>query len=452
MQGFSNKGCGELSHGRSERDLTHITHNPSMRFFPCTADGADQRANLRRLVASRWIVLAAMALLAASAPALLLIPLPQAPLFAVLAVAAAFNALTGQRLRRASHATAGELFSQLLFDIAALSALLFFSGGATNPLISLLLPPLAIAALTLPVPCVIAAGVIAVAAYSLLLAVYIPLPMPDAARATQLHLVGMWLTFAVSAAMIAWFVVRLTALIRQRDAELAAAREQALRDERMLAIGTLAAGAAHELGTPLATMSLLAGELASELAANPGLPASAQEDIALLRRQIAACKDIITNLSRRAGAERLDRPPRQAADRWLDNLRQHWHAIRPQAASRLIVCSDGPAPQLVADPRLEQALLNLLNNAANATPQPLEIRLAWSSDDLCFDIRDHGPGFPPAALENAGQRGLPAHAGGSGIGLLLTRTAVEQLGGRLSLSNPDEGGALARIELPRSHD
>lgn len=417
-----------------------------MRFFSCTADGADQLANLRRLVASRWIVLAALALLATAAPALLAIPLPQAPLFALLAVSTAFNGLVHWRLKSVARASSDELFTQLLFDIAALAALIFFSGGATNPLISLLLPPVAIAALTLAVPCVLAIGALAVAAYSLLLVVYVPLPMPDATRATQLHLVGMWLTFAVSAAMIAWFVVRMTRLVRERDAELAAAREQALRDERVLALGTLAAGAAHELGTPLATMSLLAGELA----ADAGLSAAGREDVALLRQQIGVCKEIITGLSRRAGAERLEQPPLQAADRWLDNLRQHWHAIRPQAASRLIVASDGAAPALVADPRLEQAVLNLLNNAANASAQPLEIRLSWCTATLCIDIRDRGPGFPPAVLANAGQRGLPAHAGGSGIGLLLTRTAIEQLGGRLSLSNPDEGGALARIELPRT--
>jgi two-component system sensor histidine kinase RegB len=125
---------------------------------------------------------------------------------------------------------------------------------------------------------------------------YIPLPMPDASRATRLHLIGMWLTFAVSAVMIAWFVVRMTRLIRERDAELAAAREQALRDERVMAMGTLAAGAAHELGTPLATMALIAGELAND----PALNQAAQEDIALLRQQIGVCKKIITGLTRRA--------------------------------------------------------------------------------------------------------------------------------------------------------
>jgi two-component system sensor histidine kinase RegB len=420
-----------------------------MPFISCTADGTEHLANLRRLFASRWAVLAVMTLLVMAAPGTLDIPLPQAPLFAIIGISALFNGLVDWRLRHADSATASEFFSQLLLDIAALSALVFFSGGATNPLVSLLLPPVAIAALTLPTRCVVAVGTAAIGAYSLLMLYYLPLPMADASRATRLHLVGMWLTFAVSAVMIAWFVVRMTRLIRQRDAELAAARELALRDERVMAMGTLAAGAAHELGTPLATMALLAGELVND----PALPEHAREDIALIRRQIGVCKQIITGLSRRAGAERLENTARAAADRWLENLRQHWHAARPQASSHLIVASNGPVPDITADPRLEQALLNLLNNAANASAQPLEIRLAWQPGQVSIDIIDHGPGFPPSVLEQGGHSLFPAHERGSGIGLMLTRSAIEQLGGRLLLSNLPAGGALAHIELPlASHD
>lgn len=413
----------------------------------CSTPAPEHLAHLRRLVASRWGVIGVMAGLVLISPGWLDIPLPQSPLFAILAVMAVLNGIVQWRMAGATLATPYELFSQLLIDLVALSALVFFSGGATNPLVSLLLPPVAIAALTLPGRLVFAVGSVAVIAYSVLMIYYLPLPMPDATRATRLHLIGMWLTFAVSAAMIAWFVVRMTRLIRERDAELAAAREQALRDERVMAMGTLAAGAAHELGTPLATMALVAGELALD----ETLGDNARDDIALLQQQIGVCKRIITDLSRRAEAERLEDAPLQAADRWLDSIRQHWHAIRPQTGSRLIVCSDGQAPQVVADPRLEQALLNLLNNAANATPQPLEIRLSWCSSSLCIDIRDHGPGFPPAVLAQGGQNMFPSHENGSGIGLMLTRTAIEQLGGRLSLSNADDGGALARIELPRSN-
>ena len=409
-----------------------------------TVDSSDdQLANLRRLLSARWAALGLMAVMVMLVPPWLEIPLPRLPLTAILSIAAILNGVARWRLRHADSASPGELFMQLLIDIATLGALVFFSGGATNPLVSLLLPPVAIAALTLPVRHVVAIGAAAIAMYSVLMLYYIPLPLNDGSRATRLHLLGMWLTFAVSAAMIAWFVVRMTRLIRERDAELAAAREQALRDERVMAIGTLAAGAAHELGTPLGTMALLAGDLA----ADPQLPAALQPDIALLRQQIGICKEIITGLSRRAGAERLENTVTEAVDHWLDKLRQRWHATRPQAASHLEILGGPPAPELIADPRLEQAVLNLLNNAASASTAALEIRLAWTAETIVIDIHDHGPGFPPDVLRQGGQSVFPAHEQGSGIGLMLTRSAIEQVGGRLTLSNPPEGGALARLEL-----
>ncbi|WP_371324989.1 ATP-binding protein [Dechloromonas sp. ZY10] len=411
----------------------------------CTLADADTLGHLRRLLAARWAVLASMALLIWVAAQPLAIPLPLWPLSGVLVVAAAFNALRHWRLRQASTASQWELLSQLLLDIAILSALVFLSGGATNPLVSLLLPPVAIAALTLPASCVALVAAVAIAAYSALMAFYLPLPLPDASRAAQLHLTGMWLTFAVSTAMIAWFVVRMTRLIRARDAELAAAREQGLRNERVMAMGTLAAGAAHELGTPLATMSLLAGELAGD----PRLPSEIRDDIDLLRQQIGVCKQIITGLSRRAGAERLENVQRIGADQWLEQLRQHWHAARPQSNSRLLCRGMGQPPELLADPRLEQALLNLLNNAASASQGTVDLELDWDVSQLYLRVVDHGPGFPPAVLARGGRQAFPAHAGGSGIGLLLTHSAIAQLGGQLLLDNPGGGGARASIQLPR---
>jgi two-component system sensor histidine kinase RegB len=416
-----------------------------MPFISCDENGSEHLANLRRLVGSRWLALSALGLLVLFCPVLLDIPLPQEPMLAILALTGLINAITWWRLRQALDATPYELFSHLLIDVAALSALCFFSGGATNPLVSMLLPPVAIAALTLPVRCVVAVGGSALSAYSLLMIYYVPLPLADATRATRLHLIGMWLTFAVSALMIAWFVVRMTRLIRERDAELAAAREQGLRDERVLAIGTLAAGAAHELGTPLATMALLAGELIHE----PELSAALREDIELMRQQIQVCKGIITGLSHRAGVDRLENSSLQPVDRWIDSIRQHWHASRPQAESRLTVHGTQPAPTMVADPRLEQALLNLLNNAANASQKPIALNIDWTTPGLVIEIHDCGPGFPPEILERGGMASFPAHPQGSGIGLMLTRSAIEQLGGRLTLSNPSQGGALARIDLPQ---
>ena len=413
--------------------------------LPTATPDADTRAaSLRRLTAARWLVLGAVAALVVGTPPILGIPLPTLPMLSLIAIAAAVNGITGARLARGATTGPGELAFHLWFDIGTLSALTFFSGGATNPLVSLLLPPVANAALTLPIPWVVATGALAVTAYSALMVAYLPLPLADAERATRMHLTGMWLTFAFSAAMIAWFVVRLGGLIRRRDAQLAAAREAAIRDERVVALGTLAAGAAHELGTPLATMAVVTGELARD----PALPEAVREDVVLLRKQIAVCKEIITQLSRRAGAERLEAARPAPVDAWLGDLLQRWSELRPGAKYRLSNVGPRPAPDIVADPTLAQAVVNLLNNAANASPMPAEIAADWSGERLAVTVRDRGPGFPPAVLAEGGHRAFPAHPGGSGIGLLLARSAIERRGGTLNLTNDPAGGALARLELP----
>src|SRR5574343_870015 len=179
----------------------------------CTEESIDHLANLRRLVAARWIILAILLLLVLTVPGVLDIPVPQVPLLGIIVVAVLFNGIAQWRVLRSQSATDGEMFTQLLFDIGALSAIVFFSGGAANPLVSLLLPPVAIAALTLPARCVLMVSGIAIVGYSLLMVFYIPLPMADATRATRLHLTGMWLIFVISAVMIAWIIVRMTRLI-----------------------------------------------------------------------------------------------------------------------------------------------------------------------------------------------------------------------------------------------
>jgi two-component system sensor histidine kinase RegB len=407
------------------------------------ADGAETLAGMRRLMAVRWWVLAGAGVAVLGIPALLDIALPTLPMLLVLALALAWNALGWRRLRPATAATPGELFSQICLDLAVLGALLFFSGGATNPMVSLLLPPVAVAALTLPARLAAGIAALAVAAYSLLMVSFVPLPFDDPARAARLHLIGMWLTFVVSVALIGWFVLRMTATIRSRDAELARAREQALRDERVLALGTLAAGAAHELGTPLATMAVLAGELEHD--AQVG--AEARADLALLREQIAHCKHIITGLSERAGAQRAECAERMRCDDWLDAVHAGWRALRGEVPSTLEIVGAGEAPTVVVEPTLEQGIVNLLDNAARAGG-PVEARVDWDRRQLLIEISDCGPGFPAEVLARAGQAPFPAHAAGSGIGLLLTRAAIERLGGSLVLGNRPQGGGLARVELP----
>ena len=251
----------------------------------------------------------------------------------------------------------------------------------------------------------------------------------------------MWFTFVVSAVMLAWFVARMTASLRQRDAELAAARDQALRDERVIALGTLAAGAAHELSTPLATMAIVVGELARDAS----LGDAAHADVALLGQQIGACKAIISRLAERAGAERLDSAAALQADRWLSAVHGRWLQLRPQVDSALHFSGSAPVPTIIADTVLEQGLLNVFNNAAD-TGCAVRVRADWEGQWLSIEVRDNGPGFAPHVLAHAGRTPFAAHAGGSGIGLFLAHAAISRLGGQLTLHN--DGGAVARIRLP----
>lgn len=412
-----------------------------MRAIPPSKANPASPVILRRLIVLRWWLLAGELAAILLAPSLLDIPLPHWPMLVVVGLQVLANTLLARRIRGTPVLGDGELFVQLVLDVAALSVLMFLSGGAANPLISLLLPPVAIAALALSARLVAIIAGLAVAAYSLLNIVYLPLPIADAERAARLHLAGMWFTFVVSVTLLAWSVVRMTASIRQRDAELADAREKASRDERVVALGALAAGAAHELSTPLATMAVVAGELEHD----GELGDAARADVALLRKQIAACKDIISRLAALAGAERLDSAASTRADRWLAKVHQRWLDLRPYASSELQITGHAPAPLIITDATLEQGLLNLFNNAAN-TESTVSVAADWNEAWLTIEVRDQGHGFAPHILENAGRTPFPGHAGGSGIGLFLAHAAVTRLGGQLTLLN--DGGGVARIRLP----
>lgn len=402
--------------------------------------GAD---HLRRLVAIRWFVAGGQLALIAAAGPLLDIALPLAPMLGIVALQAAFNLFSRQRLGRGGAVGDGELFAQLCVDITALTLLLFFSGGAANPLVSLYLPGIAVAAVVLPGRFAWSVAALSVAAYTVLVFWHVPLPVTDAERATRLHLAGMWLIFVASAALIGWFVARMAAAIRSRDRELAAAREEALRNERIVALGNLAAGAAHELGTPLATMAILVGELGRNAEAGAEL----QEDLSLLRSQIEHCKGIITGLAARAGQIRAEGGAALGLDRWLAQLVERWRDMRPHAEAKVSLHGTA-APRVAGEATLEQALLNLFNNAADAGGGEIEIEAEWDSDRLRLEVRDRGPGFDENVLLAAGRAFVTTRAEGTGIGLFLAHAAIERLGGRLVLANRAGGGAVSRVELP----
>lgn len=371
------------------------------------------------------------------------IPMPMLPMSAVLTLMGLFALSTAWRLRLDVPATQMEFLAHLLADLTAFAVLVFFSGGVTNPFASLMLVPVVIAAISLHPRWVWLLAAVAGGFYALLLFVYQPLAIADPIAAYGMHLGGMWFNFLISAALIAFFVTRMHAALRERDQELSALREKQLRDERIVALGTQAALAAHELATPLATIQTTAHELAREFANDPDIG----PDCLLLEKQTQACKRILTQLAARA----QNTPPTVLPlDVWLNALIERWQVLRPGVSI---------TPTLPAEPRnftppdgLEQAILNVLNNAADAAPEPVEFDVVANRDALVIDIADRGPGFTPEQKVQAGRMLFSSKPGhGWGMGLALTHATLERLGGSLTLTEREGGGTRMRITLPWNH-
>jgi two-component system sensor histidine kinase RegB len=414
-------------------------YNSSMSAFSV----APAALNLRRLLVVRAITVGGLLLALAFATQRLRMALPTGAILATLGAMALVSLVTRWRLARPWPVSDGELFGQLLLDVASLTVLFYLSGGSTNPFVMLYLLPLAFTAAALPGVWVWWMAAIAVGCYSVLFVWHLPLTGGNHGHDAEfgVHVFGMWLGFILSAGLIAGFSARMSASLRERERALAAMREQALRQERVVALGTLATGAAHELGTPLATMAVLA----KDLVPGPGL---AEDKLAILRAQITRCKEILASLAVAAGAMRAESGRAVALDAFLRELIARWQARRPDVQVAVRVDGVQPAPRIVADTTLAQAITNILNNAADASPASVEIDARWTDDALALEIADRGPGLSPELANAAGTPFMTTKSGGLGLGLFLAYTTFDRLGGEVRLENRAGGGALCHLRLP----
>jgi two-component system sensor histidine kinase RegB len=286
--------------------------------------------------------------------------------------------------------------------------------------------------------------------YSILMFNYWPMPHVHSQHGSEfdLHVMGMWLGFMVSGGLIAYFVVKMGQTLRERDAVLAAMREEQLRNERILALGTLATGAAHELGTPLSTMAVLLKEM--ERDASDDTETAAR--LGILRDQVNRCKQLLSSLSASVGHARAEAGSGMPLDDYLQKLLADWRTMRP--AVRIDAVYDGPrpAPRILTEQTLSQAIINILNNAADASPEQIEMEARWDRDNLQIEIRDRGPGFAPAVEKNAGTPFFTTKEPGQGLGLglFLAHATLHRFGSKVELLNREGGGACTRLALPLS--
>jgi two-component system sensor histidine kinase RegB len=326
-----------------------------------------------------------------------------------------------------------EVAIHLAADAALIAALVYLTGGYANPFISLLLVPLILAAVTLPALFAWGMALWVGGLYTLLMDHYQPLALQVSAEAAvDLHLRGMWLNFLLTAALVAAFAGRLAAALRRRDAELAEAREARLRDEQLFALGVQAAAAAHDLATPLASLRLTLDDLKRDYAGDDELEAP----LTLLAEQSARMQQVLARLGDAARARGAASGPAEATGAWLARVVEHWGLLRPEAQVRLDTAE--ALPERSHDPGLEAVLLTLLNNAADVSPEAIAVRAGLADDRVIIEVMDHGPGL-------AGK----TDKSGWGVGLDLARATVARLGGELELADRPEGGAVARVSLPR---
>jgi two-component system sensor histidine kinase RegB len=347
------------------------------------------------------------------------------------------------RLRTTLPVTELEYAVQLAFDLFIHSALLYYSGGSTNPFVSYYLVPLTIAAVTLPWRYSLMLSGIALALYSMLLGHSYPLDTYPISR-ENMQIYGMWLSFALAASVITFFAAKMAEELRRQEQLRAERREEGLRDQQLLAVATQAAGAAHELGTPLATMSVLLKEMRQDHQ-DPAL----QDDLEVLQEQVKQCKQTLQQLVRAAEANRRLAVELQTVSHWLGEALNRWHLMRPEASYRFQLMGKDAAPMVAPPPDLTQALLNLLNNAADACAEGLEVSLDWDSAEICISIRDHGPGVPLAIAEQIGKPFFTTKGKGFGLGLFLSKASVTRAGGSVKLYSHEEGGTLTELRLPR---
>jgi two-component system sensor histidine kinase RegB len=407
--------------------------------------------NFGWLVRLRWATIAGQALTIAAVRWGMGLAIPLQPLLSLVALETLVNVacVVLARMRRPRD---GWLLAVMAFDVLALTGLLYYTGGPVNPFSFLYLVPIAIAAITLPGASTWTLVLLSLAASAFLFTRSQPLPLAgDHARHMAMHLRGMWVAFGVASAFIVYFLVRVRRALARREEELAASRNLAARQERLASLATLAAGAAHELATPLSTIAVVAKDL-ERTVAGLGASASASEDVQLMRREVERCRRILERMRVDAGESAGERFARVSARELVAECLAASDTGRPGPAVD-VAFSEGAADASVLLPRraFAQALRGLVDNARDASPAgaAVELRVAADGGALRFDVVDRGAGIPEEILPRVGEPFFTTKPTGRGMGLgiFLARAVIERLGGRFSIQT-SQSGTTTTLSLP----
>ena len=399
----------------------------------------DARALVTTIAWLRPCAAIGQALAIAVAVGWLRIALPLVPLAAGIAALVLAAAVAFLRVRNARPVGEVEAFGHVAFDILLLGWALYFTGGASNPFITLLLVPVALSAAAL-------SGKTTAVVYGVLIFSYLPLPdMPMHGNGFRLHLTGMAINFMVAVLLLAVFIGRMNASLNVQREAMRRLRERALRDEGILAMATQAAEAAHQLNTPLSTLRTLLPEIVRGREDDVALC----DDVGVMTGEVERCRDILHGMVEYGRQQLAGTPRTTTLGDFVSDSADRFGLLRPEAELTMDVAPELHDRPIMVQPGLDHALLNLLQNALDASLQngSHAVMLGATVDGVRvqFVIGDHGDGL--SASRAVSGPAVSSKPDGLGIGLALARSTVERMHGELQ-AHSDAGGTRVCVTLP----
>jgi len=429
---------------RPDKDLV-LAQAPDAKDDEVPARRGSGRVRLRTLVLLRWVAIIGQT------GAITIVrwgfgyELPLEPAFAAIGASVLLNLVESHPARAAVQLTDRAATIALGFDIVQLAVLLYFTGGLINPFAFLFLVPVTISATVLSLRSTAVLDILALACVSGLALFHEPLPWFQPFDLPDIYVFGIWTALTSGIVFISTYAWRIAAEARAMSDALAATHAALDRELRLAALGRLAAAAAHELGTPLGTIAVIAKEIARELPAESPL----REDIDLLQSQTARCRQILGDLARRPGGD--DPFMRQALPAIVEQAsephRRDGVALRMDAGS----IDDSPAPVCAHAPEIAHGLGNLVQNAVDFATGEVALRVAWDQTTASVAVEDDGPGFPYDVLARIGEPYISTRpeSGGMGLGVFISKTLLERTGAKVEFGNRSGGGARVVVSWLR---
>ncbi len=431
---------------------------------PVAVDFASRSLRLETLVRLRWLAVGGQTVAILVVLFGLGFPLPVLPCFVLIVVSALLNIALGTRFPASLRLGTWPAFGLLAYDALQLAGLLYLTGGLQNPFSVLLLVPVIISATALAKRPTVLLALLVIALATILALDHRPLPWTrgESLPLPLVYVAGGWVALVSACLFIGVYTYRVAKEARRLATALSATELVIAREQHLSALDGLAAAAAHELGTPLATIALVAKELERELP--PDSPYA--EDIALLKSQSQRCRDILaklTSMSSQGDALLARQPLSHLIDEVVEPYRTFDVEIAVETGK-----SEGPEPVGVRNPAIVYGLANLVENAVDFASSRVDLISEWSAGEVSVTIRDDGPGFAPGIIDRIGEPyvttrgraedgddgadGVDHEAGGLGLGFFIAKTLLERNGARLKFANRDAPatGATIKITWPRA--